>query len=175
LTCLNGFAAGVRRVSIVKIIGVRIIYFDHSPHPCRQSIKTTAVLCADFILKMGFNTPPLGAVKTGGAGDLFPRIRKDFKKKSSIPRRSAAGILYFQNEVFNVIPPYRVYLKRLYIQYPPVWIAYRRLAYKKAEFPIIRVKGYVIISGRVILNNGRDKADIAAAVVSNSLAISATH
>ncbi len=24
--------------------------------------------------------------KTGGAGDLFPRIRKDFKEKSSIPR-----------------------------------------------------------------------------------------
>jgi membrane protease YdiL (CAAX protease family) len=43
---------------------------------------------------MGFNTPPLGAVKTGGAGDLFPRIRKDFKEKSSIPRRSAAGIIY---------------------------------------------------------------------------------
>ncbi|MDR1308061.1 MAG: hypothetical protein LBK74_10875, partial [Treponema sp.] len=28
---------------------------------------------------------PLGR-KTGGAGDLFPRIRKDFKEKSSIPR-----------------------------------------------------------------------------------------
>ena len=32
-----------------------------------------------------FNTAPLGAVGTGGAGDLFPRIRKDFKDKSSIP------------------------------------------------------------------------------------------
>jgi hypothetical protein len=49
-----------------------------------------------FDFKMGFNTPPLGAVKTGGAGDLFPRIRKDFKEKSSIPRRSAAGIFYFK-------------------------------------------------------------------------------
>jgi hypothetical protein len=48
-----------------------------------------------FILKMGFNTPPLGAVKTGGAGDLFPRIRKDLKEKSSIPRCSAAGVFYF--------------------------------------------------------------------------------
>jgi hypothetical protein len=45
---------------------------------------------------LGFNSPPLGAVKTGGAGDLFPRIRKDFKEKSSIPRRSAAGIFIFE-------------------------------------------------------------------------------
>ncbi|MDR0638312.1 MAG: hypothetical protein LBG27_05320, partial [Spirochaetaceae bacterium] len=39
-------------------------------------------------------TPPLGAVKTGGAGDLFPRIRKDFKGKSSIPRRLRRGFLF---------------------------------------------------------------------------------
>jgi AcrR family transcriptional regulator len=36
--------------------------------------------------------------KTGGAGDLFPRIRYAFKEKSSIPRRSAAGIFYFKNK-----------------------------------------------------------------------------
>jgi hypothetical protein len=39
-----------------------------------------------FLLKgvalLGFNTPPLGALHNGGAGDLFPRIRKDFKEKS---------------------------------------------------------------------------------------------
>jgi 60 kDa SS-A/Ro ribonucleoprotein len=34
----------------------------------------------------GSDTPPLGAVKTGGAGDMFPRMSKDFKEKSSIPR-----------------------------------------------------------------------------------------
>jgi hypothetical protein len=43
---------------------------------------------------LGVDTPPLGAVETGGAGDLFPRIRKNFKEKSSIPRCSAAGIFY---------------------------------------------------------------------------------
>jgi hypothetical protein len=42
---------------------------------------------------LGLNTPPLGAVKTGGTGDLFPRIRKDFKGKSSIPRRLRRGFL----------------------------------------------------------------------------------
>ena len=41
-----------------------------------------------------FNTAPLGAVNSGGAGDLFPRIRKALKNESSIPRCSAAGILY---------------------------------------------------------------------------------
>ena len=41
-----------------------------------------------------FNTAPLGAVHSGGAGDLFPRIRKALKNESSIPRCSAAGILY---------------------------------------------------------------------------------
>jgi hypothetical protein len=47
-----------------------------------------------LIFKMVFNTPPpLGAVKTGGAGDLFLLIRKDFNEKSSIPRRSTAGII----------------------------------------------------------------------------------
>jgi len=45
-----------------------------------------------------FNTAPLGAVHSGGAGDLFPRIRKPLKNESSIPRCSAAGILYFGTE-----------------------------------------------------------------------------
>jgi hypothetical protein len=40
---------------------------------------------------LGFNSPPLSAVKTGGAGDLFPRMRKDSKEKSSIPRQSWRG------------------------------------------------------------------------------------
>jgi hypothetical protein len=40
---------------------------------------------------LGFNTPPLGALLTGGAGDVFPRIRKDFKVKSSIPRGEPRG------------------------------------------------------------------------------------
>jgi hypothetical protein len=44
---------------------------------------------------LGFNTPPLGALPTGGAGDVFPRIHKDFPEKSSIPRRSAAGRFIF--------------------------------------------------------------------------------
>ena len=35
-----------------------------------------------------FNTAPLGAV---GTGDLFPRIRKDFKDKSSIPQGLPCG------------------------------------------------------------------------------------
>jgi hypothetical protein len=54
-----------------------------------------------FFIPFGFNTPPLGAVKTGGAGDLFPRIRNDCKVKSSIPRCSAAGIIYilFSNSI----------------------------------------------------------------------------
>jgi len=43
-----------------------------------------------------FNTAPLGAVGTGGARDVFPRIRKDFKEKSSIHRCFAAGILYYR-------------------------------------------------------------------------------
>jgi hypothetical protein len=46
-------------------------------------------------IPLGLNTPPLGAVRTGGAGDLFPRIRKDFKGKSSIPRRLRRGFLFF--------------------------------------------------------------------------------
>ena len=29
------------------------------------------------VAPLGFNTPPLGAATAGGAGDLFPRIRKD--------------------------------------------------------------------------------------------------
>jgi hypothetical protein len=40
---------------------------------------------------LGFNTPPLGALHTGGAGDLFPRIRKNFKEKSSIPQGLPCG------------------------------------------------------------------------------------
>jgi hypothetical protein len=32
---------------------------------------------------------------TGGAGDLFPRICKDFKEKSSIPRHSGRGFFIF--------------------------------------------------------------------------------
>jgi hypothetical protein len=40
---------------------------------------------------LGFNTPPLGALLTGGAGDLFPRIRKDFKEKSSISQGLPCG------------------------------------------------------------------------------------
>jgi hypothetical protein len=39
----------------------------------------------------GVNTPPLGAVKPEGAGYLFPRMRKDFSLKSSIPRRLRRG------------------------------------------------------------------------------------
>jgi hypothetical protein len=31
-----------------------------------------------FFNLLGFNSPPLGAVTAGGAGDLFPRIRKYF-------------------------------------------------------------------------------------------------
>jgi hypothetical protein len=54
------------------------------------------------IISLGFNTQPLGAVKTGGVGDLFPRIRKDFKVKSSIPRSSAAGYYLFPYIVFFV-------------------------------------------------------------------------
>ena len=38
-----------------------------------------------------FNTAPLGAVNTGGAGDLFPRKGKDFKVKSSIPQGLPCG------------------------------------------------------------------------------------
>jgi hypothetical protein len=45
-----------------------------------------------ILFHWGFNIPPLGAVRTGGAGDLFPRIRKDFKEKSSIPRRLRRGL-----------------------------------------------------------------------------------
>ncbi|MDR2477262.1 MAG: hypothetical protein LBD18_05715 [Treponema sp.] len=37
-----------------------------------------------------FNTPPLGAA-TGGTEDLFPRIRKSFKEKSSIPQSLLCG------------------------------------------------------------------------------------
>jgi hypothetical protein len=33
--------------------------------------------------------------KTGGAGDLFPRVRKDFKEKFSIPRSLLLGALFF--------------------------------------------------------------------------------
>jgi hypothetical protein len=53
-------------------------------------------ICGTFVffIPLGLNTPPLGAVKTGGAGDLFPRIRKDFKGKSSIPRRLRRGFLF---------------------------------------------------------------------------------
>jgi hypothetical protein len=40
---------------------------------------------------LGFNPPPLGALLTGGAGDLFPRIHKAFKKKSSIPQGLPCG------------------------------------------------------------------------------------
>ena len=30
------------------------------------------------VAPLGFNTPPLGAVTAGGAGDLFPRICEGF-------------------------------------------------------------------------------------------------
>jgi len=34
-------------------------------------------------------------------GDLFPRIRKALKNESSIPRCSAAGILYFGTGILS--------------------------------------------------------------------------
>jgi hypothetical protein len=37
------------------------------------------------LISRGIIPRPLGR-KAGGAGDLFPRIRKDFNEKSSIPR-----------------------------------------------------------------------------------------
>jgi hypothetical protein len=40
---------------------------------------------------LGFNTPPIGALPAGGTGDLFPRIRKDFKEKSLIPQGLPCG------------------------------------------------------------------------------------
>jgi len=49
-----------------------------------------------------FNTAPLGAVHSGGAGDLFPRIRKPLKNESSIPRCSAAGILYYLMSILRI-------------------------------------------------------------------------
>jgi hypothetical protein len=35
------------------------------------------------VIHLGSDTPPLGAVQTGGVGDIFHRIHKDFKDKSS--------------------------------------------------------------------------------------------
>ena len=63
--------------------------FDGRPIDSNKKIQINNVFNP-----LGFNSPPLGAVNTGGAGDLFPRIRKAFKEKPSIPRRSAAGIFY---------------------------------------------------------------------------------
>jgi hypothetical protein len=49
-----------------------------------------AVLLGRNLLR--FNTAPLGAVPLGvGARDLFPRIREDFKVKSSIPQGLPCG------------------------------------------------------------------------------------
>jgi hypothetical protein len=42
-----------------------------------------------------FNSLSLWDIKTGGTGDLFLRMHKDFKEKSSISRASATGIIYF--------------------------------------------------------------------------------
>ena len=49
-----------------------------------------------------FNTAPLGAVDNGGAKDLFPRICKDFKVKSSIPQSLPCGgsLLFMSNRNF---------------------------------------------------------------------------
>jgi hypothetical protein len=49
-----------------------------------------------FIFTWSFNTPLLGAVKTWGRGGFVPPHTHIFKEKSSIPRRSAAGIFYFK-------------------------------------------------------------------------------
>jgi hypothetical protein len=40
---------------------------------------------------LGFNTPAPWGASHGGTGDLFPRIRKDFKEKSSIPQGLPCG------------------------------------------------------------------------------------
>jgi hypothetical protein len=37
---------------------------------------------------------------TGGVGDLFPHIRKDFKEKSSIPRSLLRGFFIFLRHIF---------------------------------------------------------------------------
>ena len=56
---------------------IPIPYFP-TPSPC-------------FIVCEGFNTPPLGALCAGGAGDMFPRKDKDFKVKSLIPSSLLLG------------------------------------------------------------------------------------
>ncbi|MDR2448081.1 MAG: hypothetical protein LBD58_12475 [Treponema sp.] len=63
-----------------------------------------AVYRGEMIFNLGrsplwFNTPPLGAA-AGDAGDMSPRIRKDFKEKSPHYRRTCPAVVYF----FNVTP-----------------------------------------------------------------------
>jgi hypothetical protein len=59
------------------------------------SVQCAYIIYIDAFIKgvalLGFNTPPLGALPAGGAGDLFPSIRKDFKEKSSIPQGFPCG------------------------------------------------------------------------------------
>ncbi|MDR0638729.1 MAG: hypothetical protein LBG27_07510 [Spirochaetaceae bacterium] len=43
------------------------------------------------LIPIGLILRPLGR-KSGGAEDLFPRIHKDFREKSSIPRPSGRGL-----------------------------------------------------------------------------------
>ena len=55
--------------------------------------------CRNLFIKgvvlLGFNTPPLGALPAGGPGDLFPRIHKSFKDKSSIPQGPALRLFIY--------------------------------------------------------------------------------
>jgi hypothetical protein len=69
------------------IFYTKIKKFEDKKPPIYVFIKGVALL--------GFNTPPLGALPTGGAGDLFPRIRKDFKEKFSIPQGLPCGSSFF--------------------------------------------------------------------------------
>jgi len=64
-----------------------------------EKIEMRFLVAASVFIKdvalLRFNTAPLGAVHSGGAGDLFPRDCTALKVKSSIPQSSALRIFIF--------------------------------------------------------------------------------
>ena len=101
-------------VAEIDNTAIGYVYID-SYRPGRVALKQTAEI--SYFVDKNYRRMGIGkklisggliprrsaAVKTGGAGDLFPRIRKDSKVKSSIPRGSAAGIFYLNLWNHNVI------------------------------------------------------------------------
>jgi LuxR family maltose regulon positive regulatory protein len=84
---------------------------------------------------------------------LFPRIRKDFKEKSSIPRCSAAGILYYERGNLSEAETIAEALKKDAGNMPPELCFCIHILYTE----ILRVRGKKIepkIIGDMIENTG---------------------